>query len=69
MVQSLQDAMAQQLNVGQVMVPVNEVKISGTTMLYELMTRNGFFLPSLKSRFVTQKTLLLIRDGKLWSLK
>jgi len=69
MVQSLQEGLAQLQMQGQVMVPVNDVKISGTAMLYELMTRNGFFLPNLKSRYVTQKTLLLIRDGKLWCLK
>ena len=45
---------------------VHEVKISGTAMLYELMTRNGFFLPNLKSRYCTQKTLLKIRDGVYW---
>ena len=32
------------------MVPVNEVRISGTAMLYELMTRNGFFLQDLKRK-------------------
>ena len=51
------------------MVPANEVRISGTAMLYELMTRNGFFLPDLKSRYCTQKTLLQIRDNKLWCLR
>ena len=69
MVRSLREGLAQLQMQGQVMVPVNDVKIFGTAMLYELMTRNGFFLPNLKSRYVTQKTLLLIRDGKLWCLK
>jgi hypothetical protein len=31
----------------------HEVKISGTAMLHELMTRNGFYLPNLKSRYCT----------------
>jgi len=53
----------------QQIVPVNDVKISGTAMLHELMTRNGFFLPNLKSRYCTQKTMLQIRDGHLWSLR
>lgn len=51
------------------MVPVNDVKIAGTAMLHELMTRNGFYLPSPKSRYCTQKTLLRIREGELWCLK
>ena len=51
------------------MVAANDVRISGTAMLYELMTRSGFYLPNLKSRYCTQKTLLKIRDGELWCLR
>jgi len=34
----------------EVLVPANEVKINSTEMLHELMTRNGYYLPSIKSR-------------------
>ena len=50
-------------------VPVNEIKINSTAMLHELMTRAGFFLPSIKCRFCTLKTLLKIREGELWGLR
>ena len=52
-----------------VMVPINEVKINSTAMLHELMTRGGFFLPSIKCRFCTLKTLLKIREGEFWGLR
>ena len=38
-------------------------------MLHELMTRTGFYLPSIKCRYCTLKTLLKIREGQLWCLK
>ena len=33
------------------------------------MTRTGFYLPSIKCRYCTLKTLLKIREGQLWGLK
>ena len=51
------------------MVPADEVMISGVAMLHELMTRQGYVLPAVKSRWTTQKRLLEVRDGKVWALK
>ena len=62
-------APAQQIQADPPMVAVNEVKISGSAMLHELMTRNGFYLPCLRSRYCTQKTLLKISEGEYWCLK
>ena len=67
--QAFQRAQQEQINPNVPMVEVHEVKISGSAMLYELMTRNGYYLPDLKSRYCTQKTLLKIRDGEYWCLK
>jgi len=50
-------------------VAASEVRIMGSPMLHELMTRNGYFLPRLESRFCTQKMLLRIRDGEVWCPK
>ena len=50
-------------------VPVHEVQIYSKKMLHELLTRKGFCLPKLSSAFITIEQLLLIRDGKIWSLK
>jgi len=51
------------------MVNANDVKINSTAMLHELMTRGGFFLPSIKCRYCTLKTLLKIRENEFWGLK
>ena len=38
-------------------------------MLHELMTRQDYLLPALKSRWITLQRLLDVRDGKIWCLK
>ena len=50
------------------MVSLNDVKITGVKMLHELMTRIGFRLPNVNSRFVTLKMLLSIREHKTFAL-
>jgi len=50
-------------------VAADEVRIMGSRMLHELMTRNGYYLPTLHSRFCSQKTLLKIRAGEIWCPK
>jgi hypothetical protein len=50
-------------------VPISEIKITGIEMFHELLTRIGFRLPHVKSRFITLKLLLLIRDHKIYGLK
>ena len=50
-------------------VALEDVKITGVPMLHELMTRNGHRLPDIKSRFVTLKHLLAIREGKIYGLR
>jgi hypothetical protein len=51
------------------MVAADEVKIMGISMLHELMTRTQWVLPDEKSRFITLKKLLLIREGKIFGLR
>ena len=51
------------------MVALEDIKITGVAHLHELMTRNGHRLPDVKSRFVTLKHLLAIREGKIYGLR
>lgn len=50
-------------------MPANEVQISSVAMLHELMSRQDYMLPALKSRWTTLKKLLEVRDGKIWCPK
>jgi hypothetical protein len=59
----------QQIVADPIMVAANDVKISSAAMLHELMLRGGYFLPALKCRFCTLKTLLKIREGEFWGLR
>ena len=45
---------------------MNEVQISSVAMLHELMSRQDYMLPELKSRWTTLQKLLDVRDGKVW---
>ena len=51
------------------MVALEDIKITGVAHLHELMTRNGHRLPHVKSRFVTLKHLLAVREGKIYGLR
>ena len=51
------------------MVAADDIKIMGISMLHELMTRTKWVLPDEKSRFITLKKLLLIREGKIYGLR
>ena len=51
------------------MIAMSEVRITSVAMLHEMMTRCGYSLPDLNSRYVTQKMLLGIREGKYYGLK
>jgi hypothetical protein len=37
--------------------------------LRDLMVRNGYYVPSLKSKYCTQKQLLAVKRGVLFGLK
>jgi hypothetical protein len=49
-------------------VPAAEASLRNKEAFYELMLREGYFLPKLSSKFVNQKVLQLIRDKKIFSV-
>ena len=51
------------------MIAMSEVRITSVAMLHEMMTRCGYSLPELNSRYISQKMLLGIREGKYYALK
>ncbi len=51
------------------MVPLRGVKMQSVEMLWELMIRIGWDLPSNKSRLVTHVYLLKVRDGNVFGVK
>jgi len=46
----------------------SEANLKNKQAFYELMLRDGYFLPKLNSKFINQKVLQLIRDKKIFSI-
>ena len=49
-------------------VPAAEANLKNKQAFYELMIRDGYFLPKLSSKFVNQKVLQQMRDKKIYSV-
>ena len=51
------------------MIKADAVRISSVKELWELMVRNDHYMPELKSKYCTMKTLLHVKEGKLFGMK
>lgn len=51
------------------MINANEISIGSVKNLRELMVRNDWFLPHLRTRYCTHKTLLAVKSGAIFGLK
>ncbi len=47
---------------------MSEASLKDKKALYELMIRDGYFLPKLSSKYVNQKQMQLIRDKKIFAI-
>ena len=61
--------MNQQQIIGNAQVRADEVRLASVKELRELMVRNGFYVPSLKSKYCSLKTLLSVKEGKIFGIK
>ena len=59
----------QQLNQADAQVRAEDVKLASVKDLRDLMVRNGYYVPALKSKYCTLKTLLAVKRGVLFGLK
>ena len=59
----------QQINQADAQVRAEDVKLASVKDLRDLMVRNGFYVPALKSKYCTLKTLLAVKRGVLFGLK
>ena len=53
--------------VNNLQVSLEDANIKDKKAYYELLVRNGWYLPKLSSKFINQKTLLAIRDKKIFA--
>jgi len=51
------------------LIKADAVRISSVKELWELMVRNDHYMPALKSKYCTMKTLLHVKEGKLFGMK
>jgi hypothetical protein len=51
------------------LIKADAVRISSVKELWELMIRNDHYMPALKSKYCTMKTLLHVKEGKLFGMK
>ena len=58
----------QQINAN-ALVRADEVKLASVKELRELMVRNGYYVPTLKSKYCTLKTLLQVKEGRIFGIK
>ena len=57
------------MNLNNSMINADAVRISSVKELWELMVRNDHYMPELKSKYCTMKTLLHVKEGKLFGMK
>ena len=57
------------MNLNNSMIKADAVRISSVKELWELMVRNDHYMPELKSKYCTMKTLLHVKEGKLFGMK
>ena len=57
------------MNLNNSFIKADAVRISSVKELWELMVRNDHYMPALKSKYCTMKTLLNVKEGKLFGMK
>ena len=57
------------MNLNNSMIKADSVRISSVKELWELMVRNDHYMPELNSKYCTMKTLLHVKEGKLFGMK
>ena len=57
------------MNLNNSFIKADTVRISSVKELWELMVRNDHYMPELKSKYCTMKTLLHVKEGKLFGMK